>query len=149
MLRKEFVTSNQTLRRITDAVNAIISVHKDDYRLEDSGHGSIKLLCRTGYSWGTIAEIIWGSAPTESQLDMIIECRPNPEVFLTHQLQKEYEEKYLSQLHELFLKYIDKIPVIRKQKNGYRFSFKKRLGFILSTVIITVIVVLIVINSVE
>jgi hypothetical protein len=148
MLRKEFVTSNYALQRITDAINAIITHNKNDYRLEENGSNTIRLFCRTRYTWGTIAEIVWSSVSEESQLDMVNECRPNPEVFLTHQLQKVDEEKYLYQLHELFLKYIEKIPVIRKQKNGYRINFKKRLGFILSTAFIAVIVTLI-INSAE
>jgi len=136
------------LQRIKDAVNAIVAVHKNDYKLEDTGNNSMRLSCRTGYSWGTIAEFIWDSA-AEDQLEMSIECKPNAEVFLTHQLQKEYQEKYLSNLHDLFIKYMDKLPVVRKEPNVYKISFKKRLGIILSTAFITVIVVLIILNSTE
>jgi hypothetical protein len=147
MLRKEF-TTHHTLQRISDAVNAIVAVHKNDYKLEQSGTGAIMLLCRTGYSWGTIAEFMW-EGNTESQLEMMIECRPNPDVFLTHQLQKEYEEKYMENLFKLFTAYTDKLPVVRKELNTYKISFKKRLGFILSTAFITVLVILVIINSVE
>lgn len=147
MLRKEFTTPH-TIQRIKDAVTAIVTVHKNDYNLEQSNTGSILLLCRTGYSWGTIAEFIWGGT-IESQLEILIECRPNPDVFLTHQLQKEYEEKYIGNLYKLFTEDADKLPIIRKEPNTYRISFKKRLGFILSAAFITALVVLIIINSVE
>lgn len=146
MLRKEF-TTRHNLQRISDAVNAIITVHKNDYRLEDNDTGSIRLLCRTGYTWGTIAEFLWNGS-NDNQLEMVIECRPNPDVAVTHQLQKEYEEKYLERLYRLFTEYTDKLPMIRKEINIYKLNFKKRPGSILSIAFMAVLIALI-INSAE
>ena len=142
MVKTEYTSTNYTIEQINNAVNTILTRHDNDYKLHESNTGSIKLLCRTGYGWNNIAEFKWNQE--KDHLDIIIECKPNPNAPSVRQIQQEYAEKYLLQLSTLFVKYADKSPLLKNSANRYKIVFKKRMGLILSSVIIVVVILVII-----
>ena len=116
MVKRELNRTHLSLSQVCNAIYAIATYHPRDFKLEKQDGLSIRILCRTGYSWGTIADFLFDN---EGQHPVTLECKPNPASPPTSQIQKEYEEKYIDQLSQLYNKYITNTPQPRKKPKGF------------------------------
>jgi hypothetical protein len=121
VVRKDMVT-DLTESQLQGAVRKILALHKIDYKLVEDGYYSIKMTCKTGYSWGIIAEVMWDE-PRNDQMELMIECRGNPEAPSSASVQKENADKYIRQLSGLITKYgkpeSGRSSTHSKRKRGY------------------------------
>jgi hypothetical protein len=114
MLRREYNNTEYTPSQINDAVERIVANDKLDYKIEGYNPDSVKLLCRTGYNWSIITEIMWDKADA-AHLDILIECRNSNDNNAASQIQRDYEERHIDKVSNLFFKYIND-PVVAVAK---------------------------------
>ena len=116
VVRKEYNDTIYDAAQIEKAVHDIIHNNKSDYRADGSYPGSIKILCRNGYTWNTTAEIMWDRLPS-GHLDIIAECRnSHAEMASAQQIQQENAEKHLEKISALLFKHIDAQMAKEKSK---------------------------------
>ena len=135
MLKKEYNNTDYTVAQINNAVEQIVNNEKSDYKIEGYHPDSVMLLCRTGYNWSIITEIMWDKVDA-NHLDIIIECRNSIDNASAVQVQHEYEERHLNKISDHFFKYVNS-PIVPVKEDT---SSAKMIGIILGILIILLIV---------
>lgn len=120
MIRKEYNNTDYTPTQINNAVEQIVANDKSDYKIEGYNPDSVMLLCRTGYNWSIITEVMWDKVD-DQHVDVLIECRNKENSAATSHIQREYEERHIDKVTNLFFKYIDQKPSavpVKKASSG-------------------------------
>lgn len=123
MITKEFTSLPYTPIQISFATAVIASNHKIDYRAIGDTEHSVTFLCRTGYHWSTISEILW-KANEDGSLSYTITCSLTPGTLVTKHLLNEYAEKHMVRLSQLISDYVRQSQVMQYGNNS-----KKKWGF--------------------
>lgn len=134
MVKKEFKANDISGVSVYSTIDTILKEHSNDYKPFGFEGDNTKLLCRTGYCWGTIAEITTTNQGDNAATNIIIECKPNPDASVTRQIQQEHAEKQMNKLLNLIAEYKDK--PIREAATTTKRTFSPL--FILALVVVLV-----------